>query len=108
VITDARPVEIAGENLIVGFPTTAAFLKRQAEDPANRAIVTEALRRLTGGGWRVSYELREELGDSGASGSGGEAFTEEEWVARLKAELDAEEIPVEPEPVPVKSAQKGE
>ena len=108
VITDARPVEIAGENLIVGFPTTAAFLKRQAEDPANRAIVTEALRRLTGGGWRVSYELREELGDSGASGSGGEAFTEEEWVARLKAELDAEEIPVEPESVPVKSAQKGE
>ena len=108
VITDARPVEIAGENLIVGFPATAAFLKRQAEDPANRAIVTEALRRLTGGGWRVSYELREELGDSGASGSGGEAFTEEEWVARLKAELDAEEIPVEPEPVPAKSAQKGE
>ena len=108
VITDARPVEIAGENLIVGFPTTAAFLKRQAEDPANRAIVTEALRRLTGGGWRVSYELREELGDSGASGSGGEAFTEEEWVARLKAELDAEEIPVEPESVPAKSAQKGE
>ncbi len=108
VITDARPVEIAGDDLIVGFPTTAAFLKRQAEDPANRAIVTDALRRLTGGRWRVSYELREELGDSGASGSGGEAFTEEEWVARLKAELDAEEIPVEPESVPVKSAQKGE
>ena len=108
VITDARPVEIAGDDLIVGFPTTAAFLKRQAEDPANRAIVTDALRRLTGGRWRVSYELREELGDSSASGSGGEAFTEEEFLARLKAELDAEEIPVEPEPVPVKSAQKGE
>jgi DNA polymerase III subunit gamma/tau len=108
VITDARPVSVSGDDLTVGFPTTAAFLKRKAEDPANRAIVTDALRQLTGGRWRVSYELREELGDSNESGSGPETFTEEDWVARLKAELDAEEIPVEPEPVPAESAQKGE
>ena len=108
VITEARPVSVAGDDLTVGFPTTAAFLKRQAEDPANRAIVTDALRQLTGGRWRVSYELREELEDSGEPGSGPETFTEEEWVARFKAELDAEEIPVEPEQVPAESGQKGE
>ncbi len=108
VITEARPVSVSGEDLMVGFPTTAAFLKRQAEDPANRAIVTDALRQLTGERWRLSYELSEELGDPAASGSGGEAYTEEEWVGRFKEELDAEEIPLEPDTAPAKSAQKGE
>ena len=108
VITEARPVSISGEDLMVGFPSTAAFLKRQAEDPANRAIVTDALRQVTGARWRLSYELREELGDANASGSDAEAYTEEEWVARFKDELDAEEIPLEAESATPKSAQKGE
>jgi DNA polymerase-3 subunit gamma/tau len=95
VIADARPVEIVGEDVTIGFATTATFLKKQAEDPDNRAIVTDALRRLAGGRWRISYELREEL-DAGEAGSRPGAYTEEEWVARLKAELDAEEIPLEP------------
>jgi DNA polymerase-3 subunit gamma/tau len=109
VITEARPMELAGEDLTVGFPTTAAFLKRQAEDPANRAIVTEALRELTGGRWRVSYELREELDDTPESGDEpGGGYSEEEWVARFKSELDAEEIPIESESVGAQSARKGE
>jgi DNA polymerase III subunit gamma/tau len=108
VITDARPVSVSGEDLIVGFPTSAAFLKRQAEDPANRAIVTDALSQLAGGRWRLSYELHEELDDSDASGSEPGTWTEEEWVARFKAELDAEEIPVDSESVGAKSAEKGE
>ncbi len=108
VITEARPVSISGEDLMVGFPTTAAFLKRQAEDPANRAIVTDALRQVTGERWRLSYELREELGDSEEPGSGAEVYSEEEWVARFKQELDAEEIPLEPEPASPNTAQKGE
>jgi DNA polymerase-3 subunit gamma/tau len=97
VIADTRPVELAGEDLTVGFPTSAAFLKKKAEDPANRRIVTDALRRLAGGRWRISYELREDLDD----GTGGEGashqYTEEEWIERFKSELDAEEIPLDPE-----------
>jgi DNA polymerase III subunit gamma/tau len=108
VIVDARPVSVSDSDLVVGFPTTAAFLKRQAEDPANRAIVTDALGQLTNGRWRVSYELREELDESNESGSRPSAFTEEEWVARVKAELDAEELPIDSEPVEANSAQKGE
>ena len=95
VIADARPVALDGEDLTVGFPTTAAFLKKKAEDPNNRRIVRGALRELTGASWRVSYELREDL-DSDEDGGGGVHYTEEEWVARFKAELDAEEVPVEP------------
>lgn len=97
VIADTRPVAIAGDDLTVGFPTSAAFLKKKAEDPANRQIVTDALRQLAGGRWRISYELREDL-DAGNGDGGTHAYTEEEWIERFKSELDAEEIPVEPEP----------
>ncbi len=92
VIADTRPVELAGEDLIVGFPTSAAFLKKKAEDPANRQIVTESLRQLAGGRWRISYELREDLDDVGGGGAP-RTYTEEEWIERFKSELDAEEIP---------------
>jgi DNA polymerase-3 subunit gamma/tau len=108
VIADARPVEVSGEDVTIGFATTATFLKKQAEDPDNRVIVTEALRRLAGGRWRISYELREEL-DAGQDGSpSGGTYTEEEWLARLKTELDAEEIPLEPALTPSQSPEQGE
>jgi DNA polymerase III subunit gamma/tau len=97
VIADTRPVELAGEDLTVGFPMSAAFLKKKAEDPSNRQIVTDALRQLAGGRWRISYELREDL-DEGPAGEGApRAYTEEEWIERFKAELDAEEIPLDPD-----------
>ncbi len=93
VIADTRPVELAGEDLTVGFPTSAAFLKKKAEDPSNRQIVTDALRQLAGGRWRISYELREDLDEGGAGEGAPRAITEEEWIERFKDELDAEEIP---------------
>ena len=96
VIADTRPVAIAGEDLTVGFPASAAFLKKKAEDQSNRQIVTDALRQLAGGRWRISYELREDL--DAAGGDAPRVYTEEEWIERFKSELDAEEIPVEPEP----------
>jgi DNA polymerase III subunit gamma/tau len=105
VIADAKPMAVAGDDLTVGFPTTAAFLKKKAEDPTNRTIVTGALRELTGGRWRVSYELREDL-DVDDEGKRRGGYSEEEWVERFKAELDAEEIPVEP--LPVQGAEKGQ
>ncbi len=95
VIADTRPVAIAGEDLTVGFPASAAFLKKKAEDSANRAIVTEALRELAGGRWRIGYELREDL-DSGESVQS-VGYTEDEWIERFKSELDAKEITVESE-----------
>ncbi len=61
LIEDARPVGIDGQELTVAFAASAPFLKRKAEDPANRASSIAALRRLTGGGWRISFELRSEL-----------------------------------------------
>ena len=89
LIADARPAAVDGEDLTVAFDSSAAFLKKKAEHPDNRAIVTEALRQVTSGRWRLSYELLE----SGAeSRSEAEAPTEEEWVRRFMEEFDAEEL----------------
>jgi DNA polymerase III subunit gamma/tau len=95
-IAPATPVDIVGEDLTVGFPTSASFFKKKAEAPANRQIVTDALRQLAGGRWRISYELREDLDAAGEDTA--RTYTEEEWIERFKSELDAEEIPIEPEP----------
>jgi DNA polymerase III subunit gamma/tau len=97
VIADTRPVALAGEDLTVGFPTSAAFLKKKAEDPSNRVIVTDALSRLAGGRWRIGYELREDLDPANGDGAP-HTYTEQEWIERFKSELDAEEIPIESEP----------
>lgn len=92
VFAEAAPARFSGDELTLAFAPAAAFLKRKAEDAANRTILTEALRRLTGRRYRVSFELREEDSQEGGSTNGGGA-SEEELVARLIAELDAEELP---------------
>jgi DNA polymerase III subunit gamma/tau len=96
LIADARPAAVDGEDLTVAFASSAAFLKKKAEHPDNRAIVSEALRQVTGGRWRLSYELLEADAELA---SPGEAPTEEEWVRRFMEEFDAEELLSDQEPV---------
>jgi DNA polymerase III subunit gamma/tau len=95
LIADARPAAVDGEDLTVAFASSAAFLKKKAEHPDNRAIVSEALRQVTGGRWRLSYELLEADAELA---SPGEAPTEEEWVRRFMEEFDAEELLSDQEP----------
>jgi DNA polymerase III subunit gamma/tau len=93
LIAEAQPAAVAGEDLTVAFASTAPFLKKKAEDPANRGAVTDALRDITGRRWRLSYELREEL--EGPERPERDGHTEEEWVRRFMEEFDAEELPGE-------------
>jgi DNA polymerase-3 subunit gamma/tau len=93
LIAEAQPVALAGEQLTVAFAATAQFLKKKAEDPANRATVAEALRAVTGRSLRLSYELRADL--EVARGPGQQEQTEEEWVRRFIEEFDAEELTME-------------
>jgi DNA polymerase-3 subunit gamma/tau len=90
LIAEARPVAVDGEDLTLAFSSTAQFLKKKAEDPANRMAVGEALRAVTGERWRLSYELLDEPVDHDRRQEG--EPTEEEWVRRLMEEFDAEEI----------------
>jgi DNA polymerase-3 subunit gamma/tau len=91
VLNEATPAILTEQELTLAFPTTAAFHKRKAEDSANRSILIETLRRLTGRHYRLEFELREHP-PAGAE-SGGAPPSEEETMSRLMAELDAEELP---------------
>jgi DNA polymerase III subunit gamma/tau len=90
VIADARPVALDGTELTLAFSATAQFYRKKAEDPANRAIVGEALRSLAPGRWRLSYELRDVPGDERPDA---EELSEEALVTRFIDEFDAEEVP---------------
>ena len=90
VICEARPVAVDGDDLTLAFASSAQFLKKKAEDPNYRAAVSEALRSIAGGRWRLSYELSDEL--AGEDRPGSSQHSEEEWVARFMQEFDAEEV----------------
>ena len=85
VLGDARPVELAGDRLVVAFGEDAAFLRRKAEERANRSTLGEALRSVTGRALTLSYELRT---DDAAEEP--HTLSEDELVARLLDEFDAE------------------
>ena len=106
VICEAQPVAVDGEDLTLAFASTAQFLKKKAEDRDYRAAVSEALRAVAGGRWRLSYELREE--QAAADPSESPARSEEEWVARFMREFDAEELTEDGEPVDAQDARADE
>jgi DNA polymerase III subunit gamma/tau len=105
VLKDTRPVGVNGEDLAVAFASSAAFLKKKAEHPDNRAIVSEALLEITKGRWRISYELLE--ADLSAA-SEQSPPTEEEWVQRFMEEFDAEELSGEHTPADAAGVKAGE
>jgi DNA polymerase-3 subunit gamma/tau len=84
LVGQARPLAIEGHRLTVAFPEDAAFSKKKAE--ANRELVTDALRGLTGQELGVVYELAPTPEDVPAP------LSEEALIERLVAEFGAEEV----------------
>jgi DNA polymerase-3 subunit gamma/tau len=87
----ARPVAIGTDgSLTIGFPPSAAFNKRKAESQDARECLTEAVRTILGERLRPIYVLldAEEMDAEDAEGG----LSEEELIARLKVEFDAEEF----------------
>jgi DNA polymerase-3 subunit gamma/tau len=89
-IDEARPVQVDGEELTLAYPFSAEFNKKQAESPANRAALGEALGALAGGRWRLRYELRDT--PETEDGGGADGRSEEQWVKRFIDEFDAQEL----------------
>jgi DNA polymerase-3 subunit gamma/tau len=93
LVAEAEPVGVTEGEVTVAFAASAQFLKKKAEDPANRVVVGEALREITGRRWGLRYELREELEGQAHTGAGRRSG--EELVRRFMEEFDAEELPVD-------------
>jgi DNA polymerase-3 subunit gamma/tau len=94
-ISDARPVELRENELVVAFAREDRFNQRQAALPEHRAIVEDAVRGLAGRPLRVSFELRDL--DPGDAEAVARPPSEDEIVARFVTEFDAEEIVPDPD-----------
>jgi DNA polymerase III subunit gamma/tau len=95
MVAEARPTSLAGAELTVAWPHSAAFFKRKAEDPGCRAKIAEAVRAVTGAQVALAFELRDDS-ELAAAGPVGPQLSEEEILAKIVAEFDAEELPPEP------------
>jgi DNA polymerase-3 subunit gamma/tau len=89
LLREATPLELSEQALTLAWPESAAFLKRQAEDPAKRELLAESIRAVTGASLRLAFELRadEEVAQAG------ETIDEDELVERFKREFGAVEEP---------------
>jgi DNA polymerase III subunit gamma/tau len=95
-LSEAQPVELRGKQLVVAFDEDDGFNRRMADHPGDRGAVEEALRHLAGADLKVAYELRDL--DNGDHND--QPPSEDELVARFKAEFDAEEIVPDDDPQP--------
>jgi DNA polymerase-3 subunit gamma/tau len=85
LLAEARPTALEGGRLVVAFHEQATFHKKKAD--ANRALVLEALRGLTGRTLSVAFELSGEGAPPGPV-----TLSEEELVERLRTDFGAEEV----------------
>jgi DNA polymerase-3 subunit gamma/tau len=97
LLEDASPAALADNGLTLAWPESSAFLKRKAEDPANRDLIAKAIRAVTGSSLRLAYALRAEGDPVPAAATAAPALSEDDLVKRFMDEFDAEELPPEPE-----------
>jgi DNA polymerase-3 subunit gamma/tau len=94
-LSDARPVELRGHELVVAFAENDTFNRRVADNAEHRGLVERAVRSLCGSPLRILFELRELHPDGGEEAAA--PPSEDEIVARFVSEFDAEEIVPDPD-----------
>ena len=99
-LDDCAPAALTDNGLTLAWPETSSFLKRKAEDPANKELLVRAIRSVTGSSLRLAYELRSEsdpMPTLTATAPSAPKLTEDDLVQRFMEEFDAEELPPDPE-----------
>jgi DNA polymerase-3 subunit gamma/tau len=92
LLRQATPLEVTSDGLTLAWPRSAAFYKRQAEDPAKRELIARCIRTITGASLRLVYELR---ADEEFEFKAEATLSDEELVDRFKHEFSAVEEPSE-------------
>jgi DNA polymerase III subunit gamma/tau len=91
VLGEAKPVELAGERLVVEFPPAASFHRNLAEEPKNATLLAEVLHDLTGHRLELAFVVGEGPHDE-AEAEPAEPQSEEEFVSLFKNTFDAREV----------------
>jgi DNA polymerase-3 subunit gamma/tau len=92
VLNEARPVELAGERLVIEFPPAASFHRNLAEDPKNATLLVDAIREVTGRRLDLAFVVGEGSVDEEAGEHEHEPESEEEFIALFKDRFDAREV----------------
>jgi DNA polymerase-3 subunit gamma/tau len=85
-----RPMKLEDSKLTVGFPAGAAFNRKNAERPECLQQLGAAVSAVTGDQYRIEYDSLE--GGQQAAEPESEVMDEEDFVARVKSEFNAEEV----------------
>jgi DNA polymerase-3 subunit gamma/tau len=88
MLAEARPVELAGDELVLEFPPSASFHRQLAEEPKNATLLRDALYEVTGRRLAVSFAV----GEDTQAAEEEVAQTEEDFVSLFKDTFDAREI----------------
>jgi DNA polymerase III subunit gamma/tau len=89
VLTQARPVTLEGDRLVLEFPPAASFHRNLAEEPKNADILGDVLFEVTGRRLALAFEVGEQPQDEEAEE---EPATEEEIISLMKRTFDAREV----------------
>jgi len=90
LLEQATPLELSGDGLTLAWPESAAFSKRQAENPAKHEQIAQSIRAVTGASLRLAHELR---ADDELASLADPSLSEDELVDRFKREFSAVEEP---------------
>jgi DNA polymerase III subunit gamma/tau len=88
MLAEARPVELAGDELTLEFPASASFHRQLAEEPKNATLLRDALYEVTGRRLAVTFAV----GEDAQAAEEEVAQTEEDFVSLFKDTFDAREI----------------
>jgi DNA polymerase III subunit gamma/tau len=88
MLAEARPVELAGDELTLEFPASASFHRQLAEEPKNATLLRDALYEVTGRRLAVTFAV----GEEGEPVEEEAEHSEEDFVSLFKDTFDAREI----------------
>ena len=97
-LAEARPAALAGRELTLAWGQSGAFFKHKAEDPVNKDLIAQVIRAVTGSSLRLAYALRSDADHAATPSSAAPELSEDELIARLVSEFDAEELPPDTPP----------
>ena len=92
MLREARPVELAGNRLVIEFPPSASFHRNLAEEPRNAGLLAEVLHEVTGRHLTLAFAVGEQAAGETEAEPSDQPTSEEEFLSLVKDTFDAREL----------------
>jgi hypothetical protein len=93
VLENSKPLRVDGRALVLGFPQSASFYRKSAEQTAGREMIVRHLEGVTGFAFALQTEtIPDDEFNPALAAREGTGIDHDELVATLKQEFDATEV----------------